>query len=158
MDRLRRTARKIRELHVTDSKANKVSRGRTTKFVTSRKVCCACSGMLAIRHRWFCILPEDAVWLKGDAPSCNKTMKTRSYFSGLIEEAYVIPHGREFYNVRPLLMSTVVWVSRRSRKSRLTASCLFTKILACSEMRAGVSKISILQTKIFALGLGIFGH
>ena len=97
MDRRRRTARKTRELHVTDNKANKVSRGRTTKFVTSRKVCCACSGMPAIRHRWFCSLPEDAVWLKGDAPSCDKTMKTGS--GGLVQ-THLFATPSEFNNSR----------------------------------------------------------
>ena len=73
MDRVRNTATRMTALHVIDNKANKVSRGRTTKFVTSRKVCCACSGRLVTRHRWFRNL---TVWLKREAPGCNKKIIT----------------------------------------------------------------------------------
>ena len=76
MDRVRNTATRMTALHVIDNKANKVSRGRTTKFVTSRKVCCACSGRLVRRHRWFGNLTAEAVWLKREAPGCNKTIIT----------------------------------------------------------------------------------
>ena len=76
MDRVRKTATRMTALHVNDNKANKVSRGRTTKFVTSRKVCCACSGRLVRRHRWFGNLTAEAVWLKREAPGCNKTIIT----------------------------------------------------------------------------------
>ena len=76
MDRVRKTATTITMLHVNDNKANKVSRGRTTNFVTSRNMFCACSGRLATRHRWFGNLTAEAVWLKSEAPGCNKTIIT----------------------------------------------------------------------------------
>ena len=76
MDRVRKTATRIIMLHVNENKANKVSRGRTTKFVTSRKVCCACSESLLTRHCWFGNLTAEEVWLKSEAPTCNKTIKT----------------------------------------------------------------------------------
>ena len=76
MDRMRKTATRMTELHVIDNKANKVSRGRTTKFVTSRKVCCACSGRLVKRHFRFGNLTAEAVWLKIEAPCCNKKITT----------------------------------------------------------------------------------
>ena len=76
MDRVRKAATRITVLHVTDKKASKVSRGRRTKLVTSRKVCCACSGRLVRRHCWFGSLTVEAVWLKSEAPGCNKTIIT----------------------------------------------------------------------------------
>ena len=76
MVRMRKTATRMTALHVTDNKANKVSRGRTTKLVMSRKVCCACSGRLVKRHRRFGNLTAEAVWLKSKAPGCNKTIIT----------------------------------------------------------------------------------
>ena len=76
MDRVRKTATRITVLHVTDKKASKLSRGRTTKLVTSRKVCCACSGRLVTRHCWLGNLTAEAVWLKSEAPGCNKTIIT----------------------------------------------------------------------------------
>ena len=76
MDRMRKTATRMTALHVIDNKANKVSRGRTTKFVTSRKVCCVCSGRPLTRHCWFGNVSAEAVWLKSEAPVCNKTIKT----------------------------------------------------------------------------------
>ena len=76
MDRMRKTATRMTALHVIDNKANKVSRGRTTKFVTSRKVYCACSERPLTRHCWFGNLTAEAVWLKSEAPVCNKTIKT----------------------------------------------------------------------------------
>ena len=71
MDRLRKIAKRITVLQVTDNKANKVSRGRTTKLVMSLKVCWACSGRLVKRHCWFGNSSGDAVWLK-DSVACNK--------------------------------------------------------------------------------------
>ena len=63
MDRVSKIATRITVLHVTDNKANKVSRGRTTKLVTSFKVCRACSEMLLRRHCWLGNLTAEAVWL-----------------------------------------------------------------------------------------------
>ena len=74
MDRVRKTATRMTALHVNDNKANKVSRGRTTKFVTSRKMCCACSVRPLTRHCWFGNLAAEEVWLKSEAPGCNKTI------------------------------------------------------------------------------------
>ena len=76
MDRMHKTATRMTALHVIDNKANKVSRGRTTKFVTSRKVCCVCSGRPLTRHCWFGNVSAEAVWLKSEAPVCNKTITT----------------------------------------------------------------------------------
>ena len=76
MDRVRKTATRMTALHVNDSKANKVSRGTTTKLVTSRRVCCACSGRLVKRHCRFGNLTAEAVWLKSEAPGCDKTIIT----------------------------------------------------------------------------------
>ena len=76
MDRMHKTATRMTALHVNDNKANKVSRGRTMKFVTSRKVCCACSGRPLTRHCWLGNLTAEAVWLKSEAPGCNKTKIT----------------------------------------------------------------------------------
>ena len=72
IDRVRKTATRMTALHVIDNKANKVSRGRTTKLVTSRKVCCACSVRPLTRHCWFGNLTAEEVWLKSDASGCNK--------------------------------------------------------------------------------------
>ena len=78
MDCVRKIATTITMLLVNDNKANKVSRGRTTKFVTSRKVFWACSGRLVTRHRWFGNLTAEEVWLESDAPGCNKIIITKN--------------------------------------------------------------------------------
>ena len=77
MDRMRKIATRVKALHVTDNKANKVSRGRTTKLVTSFKVRCACSGRLVKRHCWFGKSTEDVVSWK-DSVACNKQSKHSS--------------------------------------------------------------------------------
>ena len=74
MDRTRKIATRITVLHVTDNKANKVSRGRTTEFVTSRKVRCACSGRLVKRHSWVSNSTEGTDWFK-DSLAYNKQTK-----------------------------------------------------------------------------------
>ena len=98
MDRVRKTATRITALDVTDNKANKVSRGRTTKLVTSFKVCCACSGRLVKRHCWFGNSTEDAVWLK-DSLACNKQSKHKFLSNCSINEVDVRVHCREFHNL-----------------------------------------------------------
>ena len=112
MDRMRKTATRMTALHVIDNKANKVSRGRTTKFVTSRKVCCVCSGRPLTRHCWFGNVSAEAVWLKSEAPVCNKTIKTvpvrfldrQSRCSSLWQR---VPQFRESY-IDALAMTTLV--------------------------------------------------
>ena len=74
MDRTRKIATRITVLHVTDNKANKVSRGRTTEFVTSRKVRCACSGRLVKGHSWVSNSSEGTDWFK-DSLAYNKQTK-----------------------------------------------------------------------------------
>ena len=114
MDRVRKTATTITMLHVNDNKANKVSRGRTTKFVTSRKVFWACSGRLVTRHRWFGNLTAEEVWLKSDAPGCNKIIITKnkkfrdppSRCSSLWQR---VPQFRESF-IDALPMSTLVQI------------------------------------------------
>ena len=91
MDGVRKIATRMTVLHVTDNKANKVSRGRTTKLVKS---CKECSGRLVKRHCWFGKSTDDAVWFK-DSFACNKQSKHSSTLFDQ-RESYRMLHSKEF--------------------------------------------------------------
>ena len=127
MDGVRKIATRITVLHVTDNKANKVSRGRTTKLVTSCKVC---SGRLVKRHCWFGKSTDDAVWFK-DSFACNKQSKHSSTLIVRSTRLVWCFIAKNFTIWRSYTNRIFNWtllyelVCRKSTKSRLITKCLF---------------------------------